>query len=69
MEGYITYTTGSGGTWVAWHTQEKPPANATGRDMMNAPGPVSFAIGPTCEVALTRLRADHPSHFTRGSTT
>ena len=58
-EGYITYTTGTGGTWIAWHTGTKPPENATGRDVMACPGPVRLAIGPTAEVALARLRAEH----------
>ena len=58
-EGYITYTTGTGGTWIAWHTQTKPPENATGRDMMGCPGPVCFAIGPTAEAALAKLREEH----------
>lgn len=64
-DGYITYTTGSGGTWIAWHTQTRPPENARGRDLLECAGPVRFAIGPTPEAALARLRAEHdlgPSH-------
>lgn len=66
-EGYITYTTGTGGTWIAWHTETKPPANATGRDMMACPGIVRLAVGATAEDALARLRAEHPIDAARGS--
>jgi hypothetical protein len=58
IDGYITYTQGSGGTWIAWHTQTEPPESGTGRDVMSCPGPINFAIGPTSEAALTKLRAD-----------
>ena len=61
-DGYLTFTTGSGGTWIAWHTPTKPPANATGRDLMASPGPVRFAVGRTAEDALARLRAEHSVH-------
>ena len=64
-EGYITFTTGSGGTWIAWHTGTKPPANATGRDMMACPGPVCFAVGATADDALAKLRAEHSIDVTR----
>lgn len=57
-EGYITFTTSTGGTWIAWHTRTKPPENATGRDLMSGPEPVSFAIGRTADDALARLRAE-----------
>jgi hypothetical protein len=58
VEGYVTYTMGTGGTWIAWHTLTEPPKGATGRDLMNCPGPVSFAVGPTADAALARLRAE-----------
>lgn len=67
MEGYITFTTGTGGTWIAWHTLTKPPENATGRDMVGCPGPVNFAVGPSSEEALARLRAELSSHTLPGS--
>jgi hypothetical protein len=68
MEGFISYTTGSGGTWIAWHTPTEPPANATGRDMMAGTGPVHFAIGATADDALAKLRADHPLLTATGRT-
>lgn len=58
MNGYITYTMGAGGTWIAWHTEEKPPENATGRDLAALPGQVHFAIGATADDALAKLHAD-----------
>jgi len=58
-EGYITFTTSAGGTWIAWYTRTKPPENPTGRDMMACPGPVCFAIGPSADAALAKLRAEH----------
>lgn len=58
-DGYITYTTGPGGTWIAWHTESRPPEAATGRDLMACPGLVCFAVGPTAEAALAKLRAEH----------
>jgi hypothetical protein len=61
-DGFITYTTSAGGTWIAWHTESKPPANATGRDLMAGPGPVCFAIGSTADEALAKLRAEHAIH-------
>lgn len=61
-EGYITYTTGAGGTWIAWHTESRPPENATGRDLMACAGAVCFAVGPTADDALARLRAEHAIH-------
>ena len=67
MQGYITYTSGAGGTWIAWHTGTRPPENATGRDMMDCPGPVSFAIGATSEDALARLTADLRTDADAGS--
>lgn len=67
-EGYITYTTGSGGTWIAWHTRTKPPENATGRDMVGCPGPVTFAVGRTADEALARLRAELSTLPQPGST-
>ena len=66
-EGYITFTTGTGGTWIAWHTGTRPPENATGRDMMDCPGPVSFAIGATSEDALAKLRAEMQVDASPGS--
>jgi hypothetical protein len=65
-EGFITFTTGTGGTWIAWHTRTRPPQNATGRDMMACEGPVCFAVGPTADDALARLRAEHSIHLTPG---
>lgn len=58
-EGYITFTTGVGGTWIAWYTRTPPPRNATGRDMVACSGPVCFAIGPTSDDALARLCEEH----------
>jgi hypothetical protein len=58
-DGFITYTMGTGGTWIAWVTRTKPPKGATGRELMESAGPVYFAIGPTADAALTRLRAEH----------
>jgi hypothetical protein len=66
-EGYITYTTGSGGTWIAWYTRTRPPENATGRDMMGSPEPVWFAIGPTADLALAKLRQEHSIDALPGS--
>ena len=66
-EGYISFTTGTGGTWIAWHTGTKPPEIATGRDMMDLPGPVSFAIGATSEAALAKLRAEMRADAAPGS--
>lgn len=68
-EGYITYTTGSGGVWIAWYTEAKPPKNATGRDMMDCPGLVYFAVGPTADDALAKLRKEHSIHTAHGSLT
>lgn len=64
MEGYITYTVGASGGWIAWHTHAPPPANATGRDLLGCEGPVRFAVGPTAEEALVRLRAEVASEPT-----
>ena len=58
MNGFISYSMGAGGTWIAWHTEAKPGANATGRDLAASPGEVHFAIGPTPEAALEKLQAD-----------
>jgi hypothetical protein len=66
-DGYITYTTGTGGTWIAWLTEVDPPANATGRDLVSCPGLVRFAIGATPEVALSNLRAQQAALPPSGS--
>jgi hypothetical protein len=58
MEGYITFTMGSGGSWIAWHTEAKPPKGATGRDLMSSPGTVRFAVGPDSDSALAKLKAE-----------
>ena len=58
MDGHITYTVGAGGTWIAWRTERKPAANATGRDLAACPGAVHFAIGATAEAAFAALQAD-----------
>jgi hypothetical protein len=69
-DGYITYTRGATGGWIAWHTTTQPPTNATGRDIAASTGPVHFAVGATAEDALVRLRAERvasPSPTPSGS--
>lgn len=68
-EGYITYTMGAGGSWIAWHTLTKPPEHPTGRDMMGCPGPVRLAVGPTSEAALAKLQAELLIQPEQGSST
>lgn len=69
MDGYITYTVGAGGTWIAWHTETRPAKNATARELAAGPGPVHFAIGPTAEAAFAKLKADLSTTRTTGSAT
>ena len=72
MDGYISYTLGSGGSWIAWHTESKPTENATGRDLAASPGAVQFAIGPSPEAAFEKLKSElsttkaRPSKSTKG---
>ena len=58
MNGYISYTVGSGGSWIAWHTESKPTENATGRDLAASPGAVQFAIGASPEAAFAKLQLE-----------
>jgi hypothetical protein len=69
MDGYITYTVGAGGTWIAWHTETRPAKNATGRELAACPGAVHFAIGPTAEAAFAKLQADFSTRRKTGSAT
>lgn len=58
MDGYINYTLGAGGRWIAWHTETKPAKNATGRDLAASPGAVQFAIGTSPEAAFAKLQLE-----------
>ena len=58
LDGFVSYTVGAGGSWIAWLTETKPAANATARDLASSPGRVQFAIGATGEAALARLEME-----------
>jgi hypothetical protein len=56
--GYVSYTEGRSGGWIAWLTETQPPCHTSTASMLGYPGEVHFGIGRTKVDALANLEAD-----------